>query len=85
MPDRQMIIDHLARAERHVAEGAVRVLRQRQLLTELICDGLPSLQSKLLLKTFEELLVLQIADRDRLLKELDESTLAGSSMQLAGK
>ena len=84
MPDRQMIIDHLERAERHVFEGTARVARQRQLLTELICDGLPSLQSKLLLKTFEECLAMHIADRDRLLKELDESTLAGS-VQLAGK
>jgi hypothetical protein len=70
--DRQMIIDHLELAERHVAEGASRVGRQRQLLTELICDGLPSLQSKLLLKTFEECLAMHIADRERLLKELNK-------------
>jgi len=72
--DRQMIIDHLELAERHVAEGAARVGRQRQLVTELVCDDLPSRQSKELLKTLEEALAMHIADRDRLLKELDEST-----------
>jgi hypothetical protein len=71
--DRQWIIDHLEDAERHVAGSAARVARQRQLLTELICDGLPSLQSKALLVTFEECLAMHTADRDRLLKALRES------------
>src|SRR5262245_46364254 len=33
--DREMIIDHLAQAERHVAEGTVHVERQRLLVEQL--------------------------------------------------
>jgi len=69
-----MIMDHLELAVRHVAEGTARVARQRQRVTELICDGLPSPESKALLKEFEEILALHIADRDRLPKELNRST-----------
>jgi len=72
--DRQMIIDHLELAERHIARGTDRVEHQRQLIEELTRDGQDTTQATAILTKFEEVLAMQIADRDRLLKELDEST-----------
>jgi len=71
--DRQMILDHLEIAERHVSQGILHVERQRQIVAELARDGLPTALSKAILARFEELLAVHIVDRDRLLR-LREST-----------
>jgi hypothetical protein len=68
-----MIIDHLALAERHVAAGELIVEGQRRRIAEQICRGRSIELSEALLEQFEKVLEMQIADRDRLLKELNES------------
>jgi len=37
--DRQTMLEHLAMAERHVAEGVIHLSRQRALIAELDRDG----------------------------------------------
>jgi hypothetical protein len=73
MADRHMIIDHLALAERHVAAGELIVEGQRRRIAEHIGRGRSIELSEALLEQFEKVLEMQIADRDRLLKELNES------------
>jgi hypothetical protein len=57
---------HLAQAERHVAEGAGHVARQRQIVVELANDGRDLKTAQALLQQFETMLEHHIADRDRL-------------------
>jgi hypothetical protein len=71
--DREMIMEHLSTAERHVAEGEMHVERQRILVENLARDRHDTKQAEALLKQFEEVLALHMQDRDRLLKELAES------------
>lgn len=73
--DRAMILNHLNQAHRHVAEGARQVAEQRERVQKLERDGDDTRDSRLLLKQFEELLALHIADRERLERELFESTV----------
>ncbi len=72
MEDRVQLREHLALAERHVAEGERVVARQREIVAELERDGhdAAAAQARQLLAQFEELLALHVADRDRLRKEL---------------
>src|SRR5215467_12764726 len=70
--NRQMIIDHLALAEIHVAEGKLIVEGQRRRVAEHICKGRPIDVSEALLEQFENCLAMHIADRDRLQKALEE-------------
>jgi len=72
--DRQMIIDHLELAERHVSEGAAHVEQQRQLVERLAHEGHYTDRSEAILAQFEDLLAMHIADRDRLQKTLEEIT-----------
>jgi F0F1-type ATP synthase membrane subunit b/b' len=39
LPDPQMIADHLAQAERHVADAQEQVQRQREVIAKLKRDG----------------------------------------------
>jgi hypothetical protein len=71
--DREMIMEHLSTADRHVAEGEMHVERQRILVENLARDRHDTKQAEALLKQFEEVLALHMQDRDRLLKELAES------------
>jgi hypothetical protein len=68
--DRQLIVDRLELAERHVSEGSHHVERQRRLVARLAPYGGYSDWSKALLAQFEKLLSMHIADRDRLLGKL---------------
>ena len=70
--ERTMLETHLAQAEGHVAQGERHVARQRKLVAKLERDGHDTSEPKRLLSQFEEMLVIHIADRDRLLKELRE-------------
>ena len=70
MPYRAMIRDYLALAGRHVAEGERNIAEQREIIAELERDGRDTTQARALLEQFEELEVLHIEGRDRLLKEL---------------
>lgn len=65
-----MIEDHLALAERHVADGDRHVTEQRARVALLERDGHDTTESLLLLGQFLELQGLHVADRDRLKREL---------------
>jgi len=66
----KLIIDHLAQAEVHVAQGVNHVKWQRQLLEDLTRDGHDTTGSSALLDLFKELQNLHVQDRDRLRAEL---------------
>ena len=70
--NREMIIDHLKQAERHIAEGRGHVERQRQIVEELVRRGDDARRSTALLELFEETLAKHIEDRDRIRSELAE-------------
>jgi len=77
--DRQMILDYLKLAERHVANGTAHIERQRQIIAEVDRDGHPIGRSEELLAVFENSLTMHIAVRDRLLGELRESDSRANS------
>ena len=70
LPDSAMILDHLEQARRHVAEGDHHVGRQRERVSQLARDGHDTKEAQRLLRRFEELQALHVADRDRLEREL---------------
>lgn len=70
--DQKFLADHLAQAERHVALGAKHIADQRHRIDRLARDGHDTNQAELLLKQFEELQALHVAERDRLGKMLGE-------------
>lgn len=74
--DRASITERLALAERHVAESAVRIQRQRELHAELARDGHAetAAQALSLLGQFEELQAVMVADLDRFKEELASKT-----------
>ena len=67
---RHVLQEHLAQAERHVADGAAIIDRQKSLILELERDGHDTSRSRALLCQFEEIQQLHVADRDRLKTEL---------------
>jgi hypothetical protein len=71
--DRVMLEQHLAQAERHVIEGESHVKRQRELVAGLKRDGHDASQAIDLLRQFEQLQEMHVADRDRLRKELSNN------------
>lgn len=67
--DRALILDHLAMAKRHVAEGEEHVERQKMLIAELARDGHDTAVAQKLLATLEQLQVQFTAERERLERE----------------
>jgi hypothetical protein len=72
--DKNTIRDHLALARRHVTEAERHLAQQRELIARLERDGHDASASKDLLGQFEQLYTLHVADRDRLEKELNETS-----------
>jgi hypothetical protein len=72
MPDRTLILDHLARARRHVAEAERHVANQREIVAQKERHGHDTATSRQLLGQFQELYRMHVADRDRLEQELHE-------------
>lgn len=70
---RKALLDHLAQAERHIADGTAIIDKQKLLVLELERDGHDTSRSRDLLHQFEELQELHIADRERLIAELAKS------------
>jgi hypothetical protein len=66
--DRKTILEYLGQAERHVAESGEHVARQREIVAELARQGS---EAQELLQQFELLEAEHVADRDRLLAELE--------------
>jgi len=66
---RGILLEHLAMAERHIAEGT----RQKLLILELKKDGHDTSKSLALLHQFEEIQESHLTDRARLVAELGQS------------
>ena len=69
-----MLEDHLTAVELLIAETKRRVNHQRELVAALESDGHDTSQATRLLAQLEEVLATQIAERDRVRKELGLST-----------
>jgi hypothetical protein len=72
--DRATLLDHLAIALRNVSEGERHIAQQHEIIASLERDGFDASAAKAVLLQFEELQRMHIADRDRLKKELGESS-----------
>ena len=70
--ERAVLLDHLAKAEKHVLEGRQRVTRQQDLIADLRRGRHDTGDAELLLRQFNELLALHLATRERLRGELGE-------------
>jgi hypothetical protein len=68
--DRDMLQRHVKLAERHVAEGARHLARQREIVAELAGDGRDLASAKNLLAQFEARQAAHLEDRDRIRAEL---------------
>ena len=67
---RDVLKQHLALAEKHIAEGVVHVEQERQIVEELKRRGQDVRRSADLLELFKETLADHISERDRVLEEL---------------
>ena len=63
-----MILDHLALARRHVADGYVHIARQRALIVHLEAKGEDSALARQMLRSLEEMQARHIADCQHLEK-----------------
>jgi hypothetical protein len=68
--DRAMLVEHLEKAERHVALGEEHLERQRRVVAERQRQGLDANEAVDLLMRFEQLQTMHVAGRDRLRAEL---------------
>jgi len=73
------ILNNLHKGENHVREGSVHVENQKSMVLDLEADGHDVTQARELLASFEELLTLHRADRDRLWTELQAAQDDGQS------
>jgi hypothetical protein len=72
--DRSIIAEHLELAERHVADGAQRIAEQQDRIRKLAFDGRDASEAIRLLRLFRVLQEAFVADRNRLLLELETAT-----------
>jgi hypothetical protein len=72
--DRAVIIEQLVLAQKHIVEGKLRVRQQHEYVARQASKGEDAQLSKRLLARFEAVLAMHIADRDRLIRELDGPT-----------
>jgi hypothetical protein len=70
--DRARVLEHLALAERHIAEGEKHLRRQEDLILEMQRDGLDTDQALDVLATLRETQALHHQDRERIQRELEE-------------
>ncbi|MBM0206165.1 hypothetical protein JNW90_26490 [Micromonospora sp. STR1s_5] len=68
--DRQLEVEHLAQADRHVAEGQVRVDQQQARLAALGESGFDTALAERLLETLERTLIEWRAHREEILRRL---------------
>ena len=76
---RAMILEHLAQAERHVGAGESTLQKQRALIARLEKNGHDTGNAQDLLRQFEALQSIHVADRDRLRAEL--TTMKNESVE----
>lgn len=72
--DEAVLRRHLAQAERYVAEGEVRLARQRTLVRKLKRDGHGTRAARLFLSSLEEIQSLHVADLERTRAELGRAS-----------
>jgi hypothetical protein len=70
--DREMLKRHLAQGEENIATGDKNIARQRDVIAELERDGHDTASARTFLRELEQLQVVLIAERERLLSELSE-------------
>jgi hypothetical protein len=70
--DRAMHLAHLAQAERHIASVRRYIERQEQIIADLKRDGCDITIALDQLTTFRHMQDQNVADRDRILKELEQ-------------
>ena len=68
--DREMVERHLAQAEAHIETGYKNIARQREVIAHMEREGQDTASARHTLTQFEELQALHIADRERILREL---------------
>lgn len=68
--NREMLLDHLAQAERHIIEGTGHIERQKQVVVDLACRGYASTEARALLTQFRDLQKIHEAHRSLLMKIL---------------
>jgi hypothetical protein len=68
--DRAALLQHLAQAEHHVAEGRRHLARQEELIAELDRDGHDTTEARKLLATLRATQALHQEDVERLLGQL---------------
>jgi len=68
--DRNMLLQHLAMAERHVTLGENHLAKQEALLAEPDRDGHDTTDALAIQETMRHTQTLQMQDRDRLLAQL---------------
>jgi hypothetical protein len=66
-----MLLDHLAMAERHIAEGKLRIERQQHLIVELERDSHDVKEASTIVGRMEQTQALHLEDRDRILEALE--------------
>jgi len=71
MPEPALEREHLAKAERDIAEGESRVTRQMLLIERMRQDGHDTAEAEKLLLTLEDTLAAWQAHREEILRELD--------------
>lgn len=70
MLEREVLLDHLMQAERHVAASGELVTRQLEIIDELTRGGRDTTTAMDLLRTLKESKAVHEADFDRLCREL---------------
>ena len=81
--DLGVILDQLVFALRQITEGERIIARQHEIIASLERTGLDTSETRAVLRQFEELLGLLLADRDRLRKDLVASSKTSLAEQNA--
>ena len=68
--DRHILNRHLAQVEEHVCLGEQHIARQHEIIAALRASGRDTTRALALVRQFEEMQVLHLAHRDRLLRKL---------------
>ena len=71
MPQIDMLREHLAQAESHIAIGEEHLRKQRRIIAELEEHGHNTKMARELLKEFEDVQTMHVADKERVLKEIE--------------
>ena len=69
-----MILEHLAKAERHVRDGALLLQEQREIMQGMLLRGEDVTLARELMAESERTQALHLADRDRLRKALAQAS-----------